>query len=152
MNTQFIKTDYPLHSLLDTKKIVSLFANKYKYDMVKFKHFTIPQMFKFIACKIHYVEDPTGVEFIQRPAVLLHRGEGDCDCKTVMFLSYLILKNIKCGFSITRDFGKKRLHHIYPFLIKNNKIINLNPTYYKNKIINHKKWAERQNTIVYKGN
>lgn len=151
MKRKPIKTIIDFHSLDDTNNKIKKFAFKYRKDTDKFKHFSIRKFFNFVAVGINYKLDPKGIELVQRPLVTLKRGKGDCDCKTVLFLAYLINKGIPCGFSIVGGNQAKNYHHVFPFIIVNGKICNLDATYSHNQIYDNRHWKLRRDVIIYRG-
>jgi hypothetical protein len=51
----------------------------------------LQKLFKFVRDEIRYKKDMHGVETIQWPHKTLQYGQGDCDCKTVLLGTMLIL-------------------------------------------------------------
>lgn len=147
-------TIYGNASVDDTLDQLQRLSIKYKADMYDFKHFNLLEMFDFISKNILYKKDPAGHEMIMRPKVLLKRGSGDCDDKTIMFLAWLHLtdgnyKKIEgFGFSIVAERGKSNYHHIFPFVIIQNTIYDIDATYSYNRIFDKKRWGMRKDIIV----
>jgi hypothetical protein len=135
------------HNLRQTLDEVKRLSRQYFLDMKAFRTHNIYQVFDYIANQIEYKKDPEGIELVMRPGLTIKRKCGDCDDKTVMFLSWLKLKGMPRGFSIVSDNPNKTYHHIFPFTYdrETGKIIDLDATYAKNRIAASKYWHKRLN-------
>jgi transglutaminase-like putative cysteine protease len=134
------------HTLNQTLNEVERLSKTYFKDMIPFRNKTIYEMFKFISTDIRFKKDPPNTELVLRPRLTLKRGCGDCDDKTVLFLSWLKLKKIPAGYSIVSDSIKKPYHHIFPFIRnKSGGNIDVDATYSYYKIGNYQrgKWKKR---------
>jgi hypothetical protein len=138
------------HELKDTLMEVERLARTYKKDMLPFKDFNVFQIYDLIGKKIKYKADPHNTELIMRPALTLKRGEGDCDDKTVLFLSWALLNKIPCGYSIVSENANKSFHHIFPYIQLDNKKIDIDATYKHNNIGESKRWFRRKNFVFIK--
>lgn len=152
-NLEYKKTDQELKSYRDTIKEIYRLARLYHLDLLNFYEDSIPihtlspkQFFDFIQNK-EYVKDPSGIEYVNRPRISLEKaGSGhpfDCDDRTVLCLSYLMLNN-----QINKMFGKKEFydyrvlvvgrgtkpHHVYcEYKTENSDWIPFDPTYPHNQ-------------------
>ena len=148
------------HCLGDTLHEIERIAREYQDDVKDYIHLKPSEMFTFISQELNYIPDPvnptTGgrVELLQRPAITLKRGGGDCDDKTIFALAYFLSKGIKCGYSIVSESTKKSYHHIFPFMVYHDKITNkdvkidYDATYAHNKIGTRKDWKKRKNFFI----
>lgn len=139
------------HSLDKTLSVVERFSKQYYTDLLPFKDYSLRDFFNFVAKDIRYVPDPEGIERVCRPQVTLNIGFGDCDDKTVLCLAFFIMKQITCGYSIISNKKGKSFHHIFPFIIVNNKQYDYDATYNTNKPYITKTYVMRQNKIIYEG-
>jgi hypothetical protein len=135
------------HTLKQTLNEIERLVYSYFTDAISLKELNIYQMFDYVANDIDYVKDPEGTELVMRPAYTIKRHAGDCDDKTILFLSWLKLNKFPAGYSIVSDKDNKPYHHIFPFTYNKstNKIIDLDATYPKNKIGVSKYWKKRLN-------
>jgi len=131
------------HTLKDTLNQVERLAHTYYQDAAPLARLTVLEFFNFVAKKIDYKKDPPGIELVMRPAYTIKRGAGDCDDKAVLFLAWCKLKNIPCGYSIVSQKENKPYHHIFTFLIIDNKRIDADATYNFNKLGEKKSWLKR---------
>lgn len=136
------------HTLDDTLKEIVRLSNTYKNDVVSYIEMKPTEFFNFVAKKIKYEADPEGMELVMRPAITLKRGKGDCDDKTILCLSYFLLKKIPCGYSIVSSSNEKPFHHIFPFVIIKGKFFDFDATYPENFVGNMRTWVKRKNFIV----
>lgn len=138
------------HNLQQTLNEIERLVNLYYKDVSKFYKFSIYDMFNFISKKIEYKKDPENSELVMRPAITLKRKAGDCDDKTIIFLAWLKLKHIPCGYAIVSKYKDKPYHHIFPFCYNRESgiIIDLDATYDYNTIGTSKKWMQRKNFFI----
>lgn len=136
------------HTLRQTLFQIERIAKRYKTDLIPFQDWNVYRIFNFLAKKVKFVKDPDKAEFIQRPKYLLKTMQGDCDCKTTFFLSWMMLKGYPCGYALTSDSHNKPYHHIFPFIYEGQKIIDLDATYPQNKVGESKRWIKRQNFFI----
>lgn len=132
------------HFLKDTLDQVERLAATYYQDAAPLAYLSIQDFYKFVSSTIDYKKDPPGVELVMRPAYTIKRRAGDCDDKTVLFLAYCKLKNIPCGYSVVSQKENKPYHHIFTYLIANNKRIDADATYHFNRLGESKTWAKRK--------
>ena len=132
------------HYLQDTLDQVERLARTYYMDAAPLANLSIQELFKFVAEYIEYKKDPPGIELVMRPAYTIRRRAGDCDDKAVLFLAYCQLKNIPCGYSIVSQKTEKPYHHIFTYLIIDNKRIDADATYNFNRLGESKTWAKRK--------
>jgi hypothetical protein len=146
---QSTKGLYQLQTLTLQKTLneIERLVKTYYEDCRRFKEMNINEIFDFIK-NIPYKADPHGIEFVRRPAKMLEANSGDCDDKTVLFLACLKIKGIACGYSIVKGQGKQFFHHIFPFMVHGNKIIDLDATYPQNIIGMKKNWSMRKNYFL----
>jgi len=119
----------------------------YYTDMEKYKHYSILEMFDFIRT-IPYEPDPPGDELIMRPSILLKRGRGDCDDKTIMGCSYFKCKDIPTGFSLVSDRPEKPVHHIFTIFQNYGKWYDFDATYPHNVFLENRQWFNRINFLL----
>lgn len=111
MEKTYKLTEVNLESYKQTIKEIFRLSRKYFMDLLEFTyegkvlHCLSPkEFFDYIQNK-EYVKDPQGIEFVNRPKIsLLHAGSKhpfDCDDRTVLCLSYLMLVN-----EVERIFGR----------------------------------------------
>lgn len=139
---------YHNHTLDNTLIQVERLARKYSDDVAIFKNLTPTEFFYVVSKKIRYEPDPEGIERVCRPLVTFQLRSGDCDDKTVVCLAYFFKKNIPCGYSVVREHGKNGFHHIFPFMVLKNKIIDFDATYANNIPYVSRNWAERKNYFM----
>lgn len=125
-------------------------SEKYYSDVLPFGSYSIEKFFNFVSNDIAYDKDEqkTG-DILRRPIITLQQGKGDCDCKTILILAFLKMKNIERGFSLVSDRSDKTVHHIFPFAIINGEVIDLDATY-SNAQLNgkSKKYTYRRNYLI----
>ncbi len=138
-----IVSKYPKTAKNVINKIRELIMT-YHSDMADFRHYSIRDMFDYIRT-LRYIPDPHGTELIMRPKILLERGGGDCDDKTIMGCAYFVEKGIETGFSLVSDTQGKPYHHIFTIFKQYGKWYDFDATYPYNKFLERKKWAERVN-------
>lgn len=135
------------HRLKQTLNEIERLVYSYFSDVFFLSDLNIYQMFDFVAREIEYKKDPGKIELVMRPLFTIKRKAGDCDDKTILFLSWLKIKCFPYGYSIVSDNDNKPYHHIFPFTYDKDtkKIFDLDATYAKNKIGNSKYWNKRLN-------
>lgn len=138
-------------SLPATLSEIKRIGLSYSDDLKPFEKYTLQQIFDFVSKKIEYIADPQFCELVMRPKLLLERGGGDCDDKTVFLLNWFKLKKIPCGFSIVRQADRENFHHIFNIIFNGENILDVDATYPQNKLFKSKAWAQRKNYLVYKG-
>ena len=140
------------NSLSETLKQIERLSVTYKKDMESYSFLTIADFFLFMSRKINYISDPVNAELVMRPAILLHRGGGDCDDKTVACLAWFMNKNISCGYALVSERPDREFHHIFPVFIDKGKTTDFDCTYnnavFPNK---YKHYTRRQDKIIFKG-
>jgi hypothetical protein len=96
-------TVYTLKDYRQTIKEIFRLAREYNTDILHFQHngkylvqMEPKEFFQWLK-DIEYISDPKGIEVVQRPKILLDaigkKTPFDCDDRTVLSLSYFILKN-----------------------------------------------------------
>lgn len=138
------------HNLQQTLSEIERLVNTYYKDVESLQDLNIYEMFDFISKKVKYVKDPERTELVMRPAYTIKRNAGDCDDKTILFLSWLKLKGFPMGYSIVSDSANKPYHHIFPFTYntETNKIVDLDATYPRNIIGASRYWNKRFNKFM----
>lgn len=138
------------HSLKQTLDEIERLVNTYYADVIKLKDLNIYEMFEYVSKNIEYKKDPELTELVMRPKYTIKRKAGDCDDKTILFLSWLKINDFPMGYSIVSDNDNKPYHHIFPFTYnkQTNKIVDLDATYDRNKIGVSKFWKKRFNIFM----
>jgi len=132
------------HTTVDTIHEIQRLAREYWSDLEGFDHFSIQRFFDVVSKWVKYVPDPPGHELVMRPKITLKRRAGDCDDKTVLMLAFCHMKGIPCGLSIVSGSPDKDFHHVFPFIYMNNRRIDIDATYAKNKFGVGRKWHKRE--------
>lgn len=149
----FKPTSKPLNSYVDTVKQVFRLARDYHKDLldpnkykVRIASFNPKEFFEFIR-SLPYVKDPKGIEFVNRPKIsILLSGTThpfDCDDRTVLSLSYFILRNTlnkiqgkepEYQYRIVVVGRNQKPHHIYmEYKTEKSNWIPFDPTYPHNE-------------------
>lgn len=139
---------YHIHTTGETLRQVERLATQYKNDVLIFKDLKPKEFFYLVSTKIMYEPDPPGIERVCRPDITLKLRSGDCDDKTVLCLAYFLVNKIPCGYSIVSQKSNKKFHHIFPFIVVDNKIIDFDATYKKNKPYVTQKWTNRKDFFI----
>lgn len=79
---------------------------------------TCKNIFNFIYDHIQYEEDKPNVEQVRRPARTLWDSKGDCDCMSILAMSFLRNLNIPAKFRIVKMYGRSWFQHIYVIVPK----------------------------------
>jgi len=134
-------------SLSEIQRII----REYWQDCLPYKDVKIENFFDFVK-NIKYTPDPFGMELFSRPGITIARGEGDCDCKTIICCAYFLAKNIPTGFCIVSDSWDKDYHHIFAMYRDTNtgEWIDYDCTYPTGKIGQKRNWYKRKNFEVKK--
>lgn len=140
--------NYHVHTLENTLKQIERLSIQYYTDLLVFKDLSLEEFFYVVSKRIYYEPDPPGLERVCRPLITLKLRSGDCDDKTVMCLSFFILKNMSCGYSIVRQANKNSFHHIFPFFLKHGAIVDYDATYENSVPFVSQNWAERKNYVM----
>lgn len=127
---------------------VEILIKRYAGDLKSCKNVGLYQFFRFVADDIKYVPDPKGNELILRPGLIVKRGSGDCDDKTVLLGAYLYMKRIPFGYSLVSNSTVRNYHHIFPFIIHQGKRLDVDATYEGAEIFKSKDWWSRMDKIV----
>lgn len=138
-------------SLANTLNEIKRIGLSYSEDLKSFESFNLQQIFDYVSKQIKYIADPKFCELVMRPKLLLERGGGDCDDKTVFLLNWCKLKKIPCGFAIVRQVNRENFHHIFNLIFINDETHDVDATYPQNELFKSKVWAERKNYLIYKG-
>lgn len=136
----------PLGSVFETGAQMKRLSTQYFTDLLPFKRFSLPQFFDYV-CKLPYIPDPNGIEFIQRPAASLSKDakHRDCDCKAIAIGSFLILQGLGKRFRFVATSKKidQALHHVLvEWDCGNGCCIFLDATYAKNRMFMQKKYTK----------
>ena len=85
---------------------------------------------------IPYRRDPRPREILARPAHLIkYRRNGlDCKKKAILMAAYAKMNNIKYRFIASSRRADKKIHHVYPEIQINNRMIDTDATYPTNEI------------------
>lgn len=74
----------------------------------------INALYKFVRDRIRYSWDTHGLETLQTPDYTLERRQGDCDDKSILLATLLMIKGHKARFvAIGLDPGKPSYCHVY---------------------------------------
>jgi hypothetical protein len=125
------------------------FLSKEYYQDIKDYDKPFTEFFNFIK-DIPYKPDPPGDELVMRPLRLFERNAGDCDDKTVAFMSYFIYHNLTTGFSLVSQSDKRNYHHIFCFVVVDGQKLDIDATYSKNRPFEKREWKKRFDKIIYR--
>lgn len=143
-----IKSNSLAKTLSEMERLVFTYSN----DVNKIKDLSIEDFFNLVSKRIIYKKDPKNAELLMRPSILLQRGAGDCDDKTIICLCYFIENRIKCGYSIVSERIDKEYHHIFPFIILSGKQCDFDATYSSNRLgQSRNNYTARIDKIIYNG-
>jgi hypothetical protein len=78
-------------------------------------------LFTFLKSQVKYVNDPSGIEYIQSAQTLIEKsgGRGDCDCFTVLSLACLHVIGEKAIYTTIVGRNTTAPRHIYASYFKN---------------------------------
>ena len=124
---------YNVKSCEDTGKFMYQLVKRYSSDIGDYASFSLDDFFNVIK-KIPYKKDPPGIEYLQRPEVLLkHYGKGaDCDDKSIAIASWAKENGLPYRFIASGKFADKPYHHVYVEMLIRNKWIVVDATYPEN--------------------
>ena len=120
--------------------------NKFNFD---FYNSTLKQTHEFLKDRLQYISDPQGLEHLTRARYSLALANNgnyplDCDDKSILFLSYLLLQNYKFSNSQQKPFEiyicvagrNQKPHHVYPMIDLPGVLsgYRVDPTYPKNEL------------------
>jgi hypothetical protein len=121
--------------------------NKFGFD---FANCTLRELHNFIKQSLRYVSDPKGIEHVTRAKLSLDLANTDkyypldCDDKSVLVISWLLLQNFLITGSIESPYKiylvvagrKNRPHHVYPRVSLPGVLdkYNIDSTYPKNEL------------------
>ena len=77
------------HNLKQTLNEIERLVRQYYIDVKSLEPYNIYEIFDYISKTIKFKKDPDNIELVLRPKFTMRRREGDCDDKTVLFLSWL---------------------------------------------------------------
>lgn len=130
-----VKTDRELETYIQTLKEIKRLSLMYYKDLLlpnkfgfNFKSCTLPELSRFIKDTLIYVSDPPGQEHLTRAKHSIQNANSsgrhplDCDDKTHLIVSWLLLQNEILTRDLTRPYviyivvsGRgDRPHHVYP--------------------------------------
>lgn len=108
-----------------------------------FKHYSLKEIFDYIAKIIPYVPDPTpgqvaylkgdAVELLKSPIQTMFNG-GDCDDKSLLAACIFEIKQIPYQFAVVSTKPHKQLHHVYLEILVNGALVPFDATYKNYKL------------------
>jgi len=147
-------TEKKFNSVLDTVREMQNLIFKYSNSpfLEKFKNYTIPEIFDFIAKDVRYITDPMNVKYLNGGSIELLRSPeqtlismaGDCDCKSILAGSIFEKYKIPYRIVISSNKPDKKFHHTYLEIMKNNKFQPFDATYNYNKLYSEKPFTAKQ--------
>lgn len=121
-----------------TSNEIRRLAYSYFTDLDKLLQLDLHSFFNYVK-NIPYQIDTAPIEVVKRAKYILQDRKADCKKKTILCISYFIYHKINYRLIGTSNRETQIIHHIFPQIQINNKWLNFDATYPRNKIFQPKK-------------
>lgn len=117
-----------LNDRLQTITEIKRLSSQYASDIKNLSTLNLFDFFNFLKL-LPYKRDKVHFEIVARPSIIYNFQFADCKKKSILALSYAKNKNIKTRLVTMSSRSDKKIHHVFPQFLLNNKWVNYDATY-----------------------